>query len=45
MVEEYAGMYRTYEGFAEPVAVPAKAGVFDRALAASGRDPGWACRG
>ncbi|WP_330172904.1 TIGR03086 family metal-binding protein [Streptomyces sp. NBC_01498] len=45
VVEEYAGMYRTYEGFAEPVAVPAKAGVFDRALAASGRDPRWTFRG
>ncbi|MFI8828575.1 TIGR03086 family metal-binding protein [Streptomyces sp. NPDC053431] len=39
VVERYAEMYRTYEGFAAPVAVPAEAGAFTRALAASGRKP------
>ncbi|MET9551644.1 TIGR03086 family metal-binding protein [Streptomyces sp. NPDC006645] len=39
VVEEYAEMYRKYDGFADPVPVPATAGTFDRALAASGRDP------
>lgn len=42
VVEEYAQMYRKYDGFADPVAVPATAGTFDRALGASGRDPNWA---
>ncbi|WP_405610076.1 TIGR03086 family metal-binding protein [Streptomyces sp. NBC_01508] len=42
VVEEYAEMYRKYDGFADPVAVPATAGTFGRALAASGRDPEWA---
>ena len=41
LVEEYAEMYRQYQGFAE--ALPTDAGLtpFDRALALSGRDPGW----
>ncbi len=38
-VEENAGLYRQYDGFADPVQVPGDASVFDRALAASGRDP------
>ncbi|MFC8824535.1 TIGR03086 family metal-binding protein [Streptomyces sp. NPDC057137] len=41
VVEEYAEMYREYDGFADPVRVPATAGTFARALAASGRDPHW----
>ncbi|MFD3923854.1 TIGR03086 family metal-binding protein [Streptomyces sp. NPDC058595] len=41
VVDEYAEMYRKYDGFADPVPLPATAGTFDRALAASGRDPGW----
>ncbi|KIF70986.1 hypothetical protein HY68_24150 [Streptomyces sp. AcH 505] len=40
-VTENAEMYRKYDGFAEPVELPATAGTFDRALAASGRDPRW----
>ncbi|MFD0276593.1 TIGR03086 family metal-binding protein [Kitasatospora sp. NPDC127111] len=42
VVEDYAELYRRYDGFAEPVTVPATAPAFDRALAASGRDPRWA---
>jgi uncharacterized protein (TIGR03086 family) len=41
-VEANAGLFRTYQGFAEPVPVPASASALDRALAQSGRDPGWA---
>ncbi|MFF2186907.1 TIGR03086 family metal-binding protein [Streptomyces sp. NPDC058155] len=41
VVDEYAEMYRKYDGFADPVPLPATAGTFDRALATSGRDPGW----
>lgn len=41
VVDAYAEMYRTYDGFADPVALPVTAGTFDRALAASGRDPEW----
>ncbi|GAA2453698.1 TIGR03086 family metal-binding protein [Actinomadura vinacea] len=41
VVEEHAEMYRQYDGFADPVAVAANAPAFHRALAASGRDPGW----
>ncbi|GKQ37000.1 TIGR03086 family metal-binding protein [Streptomyces sp. A012304] len=44
VVERHADLYRQYEGFAEPVPVPADAPVFDRALAASGRDPRLAAR-
>ncbi|MBY8884856.1 TIGR03086 family protein [Streptomyces sp. PTM05] len=42
VVEEYAPVYRQYDGFADPVAVPEGASAFDRALGLSGRDPGWA---
>ncbi len=40
-VEEFAAMYRQYQGFAEPV--PARAGAPDLelAVALSGRDPYW----
>lgn len=38
-VEEQGELFRQYKGFAEPVAVPDDAPVFDRALALSGRDP------
>ncbi|MFF3325512.1 TIGR03086 family metal-binding protein [Streptomyces sp. NPDC002889] len=41
VVEEHADVYRRYDGFAAPVAVPAPASAFERALATSGRDPGW----
>ena len=41
LVEDYAEMYRQYQGFAEPLPVPADAAPFDRALALSGRDPQW----
>jgi uncharacterized protein (TIGR03086 family) len=41
-VEANAELFRQYEGFAEPVAVPDGASALDRALAASGRDPRWA---
>ena len=41
LVEDYAEMYRQYQGFAEPLPVPADAAPFDRALALSGRDPRW----
>jgi uncharacterized protein (TIGR03086 family) len=40
-VEEYAGMYRQYKGFAEQLPIPGTTGTFDRALALSGRDPRW----
>jgi uncharacterized protein (TIGR03086 family) len=39
VVEEHGALYRQYDGFADPVPVPDDAPVFDRALAASGRDP------
>lgn len=39
VVEEHAELYRRYEGFAAPVAAPANATAFERALATSGRDP------
>ncbi|MEO3786401.1 TIGR03086 family metal-binding protein [Actinocorallia sp. B10E7] len=41
VVEEHGDLYRSYQGFADPVALPASASLFDRALAASGRDPRW----
>jgi len=41
LVEDYAEMYRQYQGFAEALPVPADATPFDRALALSGRDPQW----
>ncbi|MFD4574542.1 TIGR03086 family metal-binding protein [Streptomyces sp. NPDC058417] len=39
VVECHGDLYRQYDGFAAPVPVPADAPPFDRALAASGRDP------
>ncbi|MFE6064060.1 TIGR03086 family metal-binding protein [Streptomyces sp. NPDC056431] len=39
VVERYAEMYRTYEGFAAPAPVDADAPAFTRALATSGRTP------
>jgi uncharacterized protein (TIGR03086 family) len=39
VVEKHGELYRRYDGFADPVAVSDGAPVFDRALAASGRDP------
>ncbi|WP_200307975.1 TIGR03086 family metal-binding protein [Streptomyces adelaidensis] len=39
VVETHGDLYRQYDGFAARVPVPADAPVFDRALAASGRDP------
>lgn len=44
-VEANAELFRTYQGFAEPVPVPGSAPAFDRVLAASGRDPHWAATG
>ncbi|WP_436786913.1 TIGR03086 family metal-binding protein [Yinghuangia sp. YIM S10712] len=41
LVERYAGVYREYDGFAVPVPVPVGAPALERALALSGRDPGW----
>jgi len=37
-----AELFRQYQGFADPIPVPASASVLDQALALSGRDPGWA---
>lgn len=39
VVERHGDLYRRYDGFADPVPVPDDAPPFDRALAASGRDP------
>ncbi|MFD7707043.1 TIGR03086 family metal-binding protein [Streptomyces sp. NPDC059785] len=39
VVDRYGDLYRQYDGFAAPVAVPDDAPLFDRALALSGRDP------
>ncbi|MET8545684.1 TIGR03086 family metal-binding protein [Kitasatospora sp. NPDC004799] len=41
VVAENAELYRQYAGFAASVALPADASAWDRALAASGRDPRW----
>jgi uncharacterized protein (TIGR03086 family) len=41
VVAEHAEVYRQYDGFAEPVPVPDSAPALERALALSGRDPGW----
>ncbi|WP_026212387.1 TIGR03086 family metal-binding protein [Longispora albida] len=41
VVEEHGELYRQFDGFAGVVAVPADASTLDRALALSGRDPGW----
>jgi uncharacterized protein (TIGR03086 family) len=40
-VQANAELFRKYQGFAEPVQVPASASALDRALAQSGRDPAW----
>ncbi|MEV5282557.1 TIGR03086 family metal-binding protein [Streptomyces sp. NPDC051994] len=40
-VESNAEIYRQYQGFADPVDRPATATTWERALAASGRDPQW----
>ena len=40
-VEAQAELFRKYQGFADIVTVPDTASAFDRALALSGRDPGW----
>ncbi|MGR6973454.1 TIGR03086 family metal-binding protein [Streptomyces cynarae] len=39
VVETHGDLYRQYDGFADPVPVPGDAPVFERALAASGRNP------
>ncbi|MFI6460390.1 TIGR03086 family metal-binding protein [Streptomyces sp. NPDC050528] len=39
VVEKHGDLYRQYDGFADPVPVAADAPVFDRALAAGGRNP------
>ncbi|MCW7942546.1 hypothetical protein AAW14_10915 [Streptomyces hygroscopicus] len=39
VVETHGDLYRQYDGFADPVPVPDDSPVFERALAASGRDP------
>ncbi|MDX3311404.1 TIGR03086 family metal-binding protein [Streptomyces sp. NPDC054884] len=39
VVERHGDLYRRYEGFAQAVPVAQDAPVFERALAASGRDP------
>jgi uncharacterized protein (TIGR03086 family) len=44
-VEANAELFRQYQGFADPIPVPASAPVLDRALALSGRDPGWTAAG
>ncbi|GGR26634.1 TIGR03086 family metal-binding protein [Streptomyces aurantiogriseus] len=44
VVERHGDLYRQYDGFADPVPVPADAPAFERALAASGRDPGQGTR-
>ncbi|MEE1772966.1 TIGR03086 family metal-binding protein [Streptomyces sp. JV185] len=41
VVDTMAALYRQYDGFADEVAVPASASVFEQALAHSGRDPQW----
>ncbi len=40
-VEANAELFRKYQGFADAVPIREPAPVFDRALAASGRDPAW----
>jgi uncharacterized protein (TIGR03086 family) len=40
-VEANAELFRQYQGFADPIPVPASTSVLDRALGLSGRDPGW----
>jgi len=43
-VEANAELFRQYKGFADAVTVPDGAPALDRALALSGRDPGWTPR-
>ena len=40
-VQAQGDTFRQYQGFAAVVPVPDDASTFDRALALSGRDPGW----
>jgi uncharacterized protein (TIGR03086 family) len=40
-VQAQGELFRQYQGFAEPVALPDGASTFERALALSGRDPRW----
>jgi uncharacterized protein (TIGR03086 family) len=40
-VQAQAEMFRQYHGFADEVPQPDVVSTFDRALALSGRDPGW----
>jgi uncharacterized protein (TIGR03086 family) len=41
IVDAQAELFRKYQGFADAINPPAGASTFDRALALSGRDPGW----
>ena len=41
IVDAQAELFRKYQGFADAINPPAAATTFDRALALSGRDPGW----
>ena len=41
IVAAQAELFRKYQGFADAINPPAAATTFDRALALSGRDPGW----
>ncbi|MFD3926757.1 TIGR03086 family metal-binding protein [Streptomyces sp. NPDC058614] len=45
VVETHGDLYRQYDGFADPVTAPDDAPTFERALAASGRDPRRAAAG
>jgi uncharacterized protein (TIGR03086 family) len=40
-VQANATLFRQYQGFADPVPIPASASVLGQALALSGRDPKW----
>ncbi len=40
-VQENAELFRKYQGFADAIPIREDATAFDRALALSGRDPGW----
>jgi uncharacterized protein (TIGR03086 family) len=40
-VQAQGELFRKYQGFADIIAVPDTASTLDRALALSGRDPGW----
>jgi uncharacterized protein (TIGR03086 family) len=41
IVQAQAELFRKYQGFADAIEPPAGASTFERALALSGRDPGW----